>query len=229
MSAMFFYGYCPLQVPAGKLGDKIGPRKVLIAAMIICTMCVFAFAFPSHRYLLYISRFGVGAASAFAYIGPIMLAKMWLDKKYIASTVGLIQTLGCLGAIVSGRPVQYLAQNFGWQQAMIISGIISLAITMLFCIILEEKPKNAVQKDSDGDLKVIIKNPQTWYIAIAGFALWAPMSIIAETYGISFLERAQNTSLLIATTEWEWVWYGAAIGSPIIGLASDMLKTRKKY
>ena len=38
------------------------------------------------------------------------------------------------------------------------------------------------------------------------FVLWAPMSIIAETYGISFLERVQNTSLLIATTEWEWVY-----------------------
>ena len=146
MSAMFFYGYCPLQVPAGKLGDKIGPRKVLIAAMIICTMCVFAFAFPSHRYLLYISRFGVGAASAFAYIGPIMLAKMWLDKKYIASTVGLIQTLGCRRG------------NSQWQTSTILSTKFWLATSddyqrnhfisnhHAFCIILEEKPKTLFKK-----------------------------------------------------------------------------------
>ncbi len=38
ISAFYFYAYAPMQLPAGLLFDRYGPRKLMTAALILCAV-----------------------------------------------------------------------------------------------------------------------------------------------------------------------------------------------
>src|ERR1700735_5467360 len=44
VSAFYFYAYAPMQLPAGLLFDRYGPRKLMTFALILCALGSFFFA-----------------------------------------------------------------------------------------------------------------------------------------------------------------------------------------
>ena len=79
---LFFYGYWPMQLPAGVLADKYGPKKVLILATLICSISTIWLASTTYTLSVAITRVLTGVASSVAFIGPLMLARQWFNEKY---------------------------------------------------------------------------------------------------------------------------------------------------
>src|SRR5436189_2947094 len=44
VSAFYFYAYAPMQLPAGLLFDRYGPRKLMTFALVLCALGSFFFA-----------------------------------------------------------------------------------------------------------------------------------------------------------------------------------------
>ena len=64
MSAAFFYAYMPMQVVAGLLGDRFGPRKLLTAAAALCGIMTCLFVLSSHLWLAGLARFFIGMTAS---------------------------------------------------------------------------------------------------------------------------------------------------------------------
>src|SRR3990167_6980725 len=69
LQAFFYYGYMPMQIPAGLLFDRYGARKVLVSATAICAISIFVFAFTTNYYIACLMRLLMGATAAFSYVG----------------------------------------------------------------------------------------------------------------------------------------------------------------
>ena len=81
LAGFYYWAYTPMQVPAGMIYDKFGVRIVLCAA---CLLAVFGLSIfiSSHTYLSAgMGRFLIGLGTAFAYIGTLKLASIWLPPK----------------------------------------------------------------------------------------------------------------------------------------------------
>src|SRR3990167_1952022 len=50
ISAFYFYAYAPMQLPAGLLFDRYGPRKLMTAALCLCALGSFFFASTDHLF-----------------------------------------------------------------------------------------------------------------------------------------------------------------------------------
>ncbi|MGD0665746.1 MAG: MFS transporter, partial [Rhabdochlamydiaceae bacterium] len=73
LAASYFYAYLLLQIPAGLLLDKFGPRKTTTLAIALCALGSLVFAGAESLVVAGIGRFLTGAGAAFAAVNCLKL------------------------------------------------------------------------------------------------------------------------------------------------------------
>ncbi|MBM93386.1 MAG: MFS transporter [Legionellales bacterium] len=232
MSGCFFAAYAPMQLPVGMLCDRFGTKKLMTVAILVCGLATLCFSMVHSIVLASLMRFLIGLASAFAFVGPLVLATHWFEARHLATISGIIQTLGCLGAIFAGEPIAQLIQTFNWRTVVGYSGLLGLILTAFFAFYLKDKPDTESITEPERpiqlkDIKALCQQPHTRWISIAAFASWAPMSIFAELWGTSFLMTSYHASQTEATAATAWIWIGVAIASPLAGGWSTRIRSRR--
>jgi MFS family permease len=202
ISSLFYLSYTIMQIPAGLLVDRFGPRRLLSFATLICAFATLLSAVATNGFLAGVSRFLIGFGASFAYACPLIVAKYWFPPQRFAMIGGCVQTLGAMGAIIGNEPVAYLTNQIGWRWACIYSGLFGL-------------------------LQTVMRNPQTWCIAVVGLCYWAPMTVFAELWGRSFITQIHHINTEQASMMMCWVWVGVAFGGPFFGWLSNAIKSRK--
>ncbi|MEE3003746.1 MAG: MFS transporter [Pseudomonadota bacterium] len=234
LSSLFYYSYTAMQIPAGLLGDKFGPRKVLIVAALICSVALLIMANAQQPLMIGVSRLLIGFACSFGYIGPLMLASKWFAKEKFSMITGFIQALGCVGATIGTGPISHITAAHGWRVVMIYSSIAGAILAILFAIIVRDKPKGysediPMSKISETQiLKYVLAKKQTWITGILGFCFWSPIAVFAELWGVNFLMEIHKTTAPNVSGYIIWIWIGIAIGAPLFGWYSNFLCSRKK-
>lgn len=236
LSAFFYYGYTPMQIPAGLLLDRYGPRILLTLSMAICAIGAFAFGLTNSAIVASLARLCIGLVSAFAFVGALVLASRWFAAKYFALIVGLIQLMGCVGAIVGEAPVAIIVQSIGWRSTMFWSGGVGAVFAVLFWLVIRDRPDQSTNPEFVATtpglteferLGKVLKNPQTWAIGLYAFSCWAPIAIFADLWGIPYLKIFYNTSVAQAAMGVAIVWIGIALIGPLIGWWSNKIANRR--
>jgi predicted MFS family arabinose efflux permease len=236
LSAFFYYGYTPMQIPAGLLLDRFGPRILLTVSIAVCSVGAFIFGMTDNVMIASLSRLFIGIVSAFAFVGALVLAARWYAPKYFALIVGLIQLMGCIGAIVGEAPVAIIVQQIGWRSTMFWSAGVGAFFAVLFWLIIRDSPHNddaTIQHKRPNDLNEmqrlgrVLKNPQTWAIGLYAFSCWGPVAIFADLWGIPYLKTFYQTSAATAALGVAVVWIGIAIGGPVVGWWSNRIQNRR--
>lgn len=237
--ACFFYAYAAMQVPAGLICDHIGPKRSLILAISICALSTFLFQQTEHYWLAQCTRFAIGAASAFAFVCPLKLADKWFSADKQAMITGLVQLMGCFGAIFAQGPIAALVQHYGWRTSLFWTSLLGLAIACIYLIVLQDQPKNtptsspdhpkstAVWHETWQRFRQVISVRQNWAIGITAFAVWSPIAVFAESWGIAYLCALYNITPEAAAGHMMWVWIAMAIASPTAGWLSNYMRSRK--
>lgn len=222
IGAMYFYAYAAFQLPAGVLIDRFGAKKLLVSASLILTLGSFIFATTSSILIAQISRFLIGMGSAFAFIGCLKIGAQWLTMSSFPLVVGLTNLCGTLGALSGGKPLSYLVHEFGWREVLMQLSFVGLFITLILWLFLEDKPQTIKKSEADQPglltgLITVMKNPQSWIIALYGMLLVAPIAAIPEMWGVEYLKVAYDLSATEAAGITHTIFIGTAIGGPIIG------------
>ncbi len=237
LAAFYYYAYTPMQLPVGVLMDRYGPRRLLVIAALACALGSYLFS-HGNIHVAHFGRFMVGFGSAFAFVGVLKLATIWLPPTRFAMIAGWITTLGMLGAMGGVRLMGNLVQNIGWVEVTnfaVIGGVI-IAAVFWFAIPHHKKyspPANNVVKPTLSFKKLLrevvqlLEKPQIWLVGLVGLALYIPLSVFAELWGIPFLQRTYDVPSIRADHLVSMIFLGWAIGSPITGWISDQLRNRR--
>ncbi|MGD9107605.1 MAG: MFS transporter [Gammaproteobacteria bacterium] len=231
MLAIFYYAYAPMQLPAGLLFDRVGTRLLLTIMVLVCAVGTLLFGITDNIMIATIGRFLIGFSSAFAFLGALVLAARWLPHKYFALFVGLVQLLGCAGAIVGEAPIAVAVEHFGWQKTNFAAALIGFVLAILFWVLLRDHPEGAVIENKKSanvlkQLSAVLKNLQNWWVGLYAFAIWAPASIFAVLWGVPFLMTFYQISASAASFAVSLVWVGIGIGCPLVGWWSDHVGKR---
>lgn len=236
LAAFYYYAYTPMQLPVGMLMDRYGPRRLLILASILCAVGTYLFAESGYLMLAQIGRFMVGFGSAFAFVGVLKLATIWLPPQRFAMIAGLATALGMMGAAFGDIWLAEMVNSVGWHNTILISAtmgvVLALAILLAlpdddFAFTEAEKPESASYKQLVVGLLQLIKNPQVWLVGLVGCLLYLPTSVFAELWGIHYFESVYHFSKTAAAGAVSMIFLGWAAGGPIAGFISDKLKLRR--
>ncbi len=235
LSSAYYNAYTPMQLFVGVIVDRLGARKVLVSACLICMVGLFIFIHASSLELAKSGRFLIGFGSAFAYITVLKLVALWLPPNRFAAAAGLTSAFGMSAGIFSQIYLATFVQKVGYKAALstgLIAGVI-LAI-LLFLIVRDcprEKrlqpnaPKLTLRQTLYG-LRLVLLKSETWVIGIVGLLLYLPASAFLDLWGIPYLETAYHVTAQKAAMIIFFVYAGWIIAGPLIGALSDKIRLR---
>ncbi len=234
LSGIYFYSYAAMQMPAGVLMDTFGPRRVLTLATAICAISTLAFAVTSSFFMACIARLMIGFGSAFAAIGAMKLASTWFKPERFALLVGLMVTIGMLGAIGGEAPLAIMIDILTWRDSMLIMGYVGLAVALLIFLIVRDKPQNALYKaDTTQELSIreslppLFKNKKLWIVATYSGLMFMSTPVFCGLWGVPFLMTKMGLSKTVAANYISLVFVGWVIAGPLWGIYSNHLGRRK--
>ena len=231
--AMYYYIYTPMQVVVGVTTDYFGPKRVLTTAIAFCAIGAFLFAYSHVYWIAAVGRLFIGFGSAFAFVGVLKLAAMWLPKKFFAMFVGITTSLGMLGGMFGDIELSRLVGSIGWRAVLFGSAGFGVVLMLVYIFFVKErKPERQVETATINmlmrSLWQIVKTWQLWCAGIIGGLLYLSLSAFAELWGIPFLRSVHSSHKEIADTVNSLVFFGWLIGSPLTGWLSDKIRSRKK-
>ena len=233
--SMYMVTYTVMQIPAGIIVDRWGPRKIITIAAIICGVGCLLFAGTNNFVLLLIGRILIGYGASFALVTCTKLATIWFHPNKFAFLFGFMITVGFIGGIFGINMSTFLISLYGWRNSMKIAGILCFVIaSMLWWIIRDINPvftqdiiqeKFSIRKLCCQLIEVIL-DKQAWLSAMYAGFMFVPTTILAF-WGTTYLSESNNLPLELAGGLTSTIFIGWIVGSPIFGLISDFLGKRK--
>lgn len=234
MVAFYYYAYTPMQLPVGVLMDRYGPRRLLVIAALICALGSYLFA-HGHLGTAEVGRFMVGLGSAFAFVGVLKLATLWLPPSRFAMIAGMVTSLGMLGAMFGDVWLGRFVQSVGWQTTVNVCAVLGIFIAALIWFTIPNQ-RQAVHAEHTAvpmtyrqllaEFSVLIRKPIIWIVGLVGCLLYLPTSAFAELWGIPYLEHFYKLSSATAADTISMIFLGWAVGGPIVGWISDRFSKR---
>ncbi len=235
--ATFYYIYAPMQIVVGLLMDRYGPRNLLTLAAFSCSMGAYLFVSSHYLFVAEAGRFLIGFGSAFAFIGVMKLAAIWLPVRRFAFISGLAVAFGMVGGIAGDLVLTSLLSTEGWRLTHYWVAILGLLLTLGIFLIVRDRPEESNQVVAHAprlSLQEIcfgcwqlMKNRQIWINVFIGFLMYLPLSGFAESWQIPFLTRLTGFTQEQAATASAMVFLGWAIGGPLMGWFSDTIHQRR--
>jgi sugar phosphate permease len=234
LSAYYYHAYVPMQIIVGLLMDRYGPRHLLTVACFMCAIGTWLFAARFGLGVAEAGRFLVGLGSAFAFVGALKLATIWLPPNRFALVSGIILCLGMVGGMVGDILLRTLVDTIGWTTTLYFSAAAGVVLAViLWGVIRDTNPYHVghiIHKMSFRELIlglwVIVRRRQIWLSGLVGLLLYLSLSAFAEMWGISYLEQARGLSRVDAASVNSMVFLGWAVGGPFWGWFSDFISVR---
>lgn len=234
ISAFYFYAYAPMQLPSGLLFDRYGPRKLMTFALTLCALGSFFFASTTSILTAALGRFLIGIASAFSFIGVLVLISRWFPPQQFALLAGIAQSMSSIGAMFGEMPLAALVNAVGWREASFILAFVGLGLALLFWCMIRDYPKQQTQarpdrsfKDEWKRLMSVCSKSYTWATGAYACSIWTPIAVFAALWGVPYLQQKYQISTILASSLCSMIWLGIGIGSPVLGWISDKIGTRR--
>jgi MFS family permease len=239
LSGFYYYAYTPMQLFVGVIVDRYRIRNVLVAAILCCAVGSFLFA-STHAYdLAAFGRFLQGFGSAFAFVGALKLATKWLPVWWFAAFSGICTSLGFLGGAFGDITLTHLMKIMNWRDLIHIFVALGFIFALVVWFCLSIRPKHA--REFDVKLKGaelvtlkmaflqlwgLIKMPYIWAAGIIGGLMFLPTIVFADLWGIPYMQEFHGYSLTQAGLLTSMIYFGWAVGGPLQGVLSSLLKKR---
>lgn len=121
----FFWSYVIFMVPAGYIGDKIGPRLTQGFSSLLWGLTTALNVVSRGVGSLFGLRFVLGIAEAPLYTSGSKSIKEWFPKKERSFASGTFNNASKLGGTVAVPLVAILITTVGWRQSFALIGVIS--------------------------------------------------------------------------------------------------------
>ncbi|MBI2792979.1 MAG: MFS transporter [Gammaproteobacteria bacterium] len=223
-SGLYYIGYAGMHIPVGILLDKYGPKWILPLCMILTVIGLMPLLYAEHWIYPGIGRLLIGMGSSAAILGVFKIIRMSFPEDKFTFILGCSVTIGLLGAIYGGQPVNYLMHTFGSEivlQFIILLGIL-LAIATFFAV-----PKQTTNRASQGwvaSVKEVLTNPQIIFVCLfAGFMV-GPLEGFADVWGKEYLKSVYKLNENVAASLPSLIFLGMCFGSPILSWITEKTK-----
>lgn len=178
-----------LSIPMGMLGDRIGPKRVVAACMVVAVLGGFLRTFGSSFPMQMLSMFMLGAGISALNANLIKIFGTWFKNK-AQLAMGFFYASSSLGVVAANIIAPMIGDVFG----NYLGSAIALTVAgALWLVALRDAPKGEALAVSEGGswaaLKVAAKSKNVWLIglnyglclaAVTAFASLTPQVLVLQ-------------------------------------------------
>jgi MFS family permease len=227
----YYYTYSIMSLVAGASLDWLGAKRALPVGLLLFASGCLLFLLPSLG-AGYTGRLLQGAGSAFAFTGAVYLAAHGLPARWLSTAIGTTQCLGMAGGFAGTFVLgPLLERGMNWQWVWLFLGTSALLIGVVLFV---STPAVAAQATAGGVVHsfispytIVFRNTKSYLCGIISGLLFAPTTIGAMTWGVSFFQKDRGLTYHNAVTTASLITMGWVVGCPVLGWFSDRLGRRK--
>lgn len=222
LGAYYLYAYALMQMPLGFIVDRIGVKRTVLISLSLCILGTLWLTQSSSIFEAKCSRVLVGAGSACAFMSALKWASDHFQESKRAFLMGATLTLGTLGALSAAYPLVYAVDNYGWKNAVVLSGFVGIGLFTVVLFFLKDskshghthktKQPSAPKHDVWGALKSIATSKTILIYSFLTVGVYIPLAVLADLWGVAFLIEKFELGRADAASTNMLMYAGLAIG-----------------
>lgn len=231
----FTIAYGIFEIPVGRWGDRIGPRRVLprIAVCWSFFTALTGACFGFWQLLVVRFLFGMGEAGAFPNTARVLAR--WFPDRERARAQGFLLAASQVGLIVAMPVAGYLLEWFGWRWMFLTFGVLGVVWAIAFHAWFRDDPAahpavNASEREWIGSSRAVPvskHDPIPWELVLRNRSIWALCgTMICGSFNSyfyfswfpSYLEQARQVANLESGWLTSTLYLGGALGMLCGGL-----------
>lgn len=138
----FTLAYALFEIPGGWLGDKMGPRRVLMRVVTWWSIFTAATGFAWNYTTMLVCRFLFGAGEAGAFPNITKMFTIWLPQKERGMAQGITWLCARWGGAFTPLLVLWVLQFMKWQHAFVLFGVLGVVWAIVFFLWFRDNPKD---------------------------------------------------------------------------------------
>jgi MFS family permease len=237
LSSMYFYANALFLFPAGILLDRYSTKRLLIAAVISCTVGTFAFGMAETYFVAAAGRAFVGFGAAFCFLSCVRLASRWFPPSKMAFVTGIVVTMAMLGGLVAQTPFEILSNYVGWRHAVLIDAALGIIVGLVILFFVQDRPPGThdnihAEKAHLKNLGLwcsigtVLLNKNNWLGGIYTSLLNLPVFLLGALFGIHYLVEVHHLTAVQGSYATAMFFVGVIFGAPAFGWFSDHIGRR---
>lgn len=223
--------YAALQLPAGKLLDKVGPRVVMVVGSLLMAAGQALMAVNDDYKVALFARILIGAGDAPIFITASRLVAEWFPPRRAPIMVQFTAQMGQLGQLATAIPVAWLLTAEGWSPTFLT--LAGVGVVVAVALLGVRSPNDA---DKAGSAQLSAPRPRTT-VSRAGVKLgfWTHFTAlfsantIALLWGVPFFITAQGRSRAEASVLLTVLTLSKFVVSPVVGMATARHPLRRSW
>ena len=137
ISSVFYLVAGVLKIPMGILIDKYGAKKILLSVIVFTSIGSILFANSNSFSGFLIARTLMALSYASAFLCTVKVISQYFHPRLYALLIGIILSLGYLGASFAGGPLSDITIKFGIHDTYFAIAIIGMILFLLLAIQLD--------------------------------------------------------------------------------------------
>ena len=219
-SGIYYIGYSLMHLPIGIMLDRFGPKKILPICMIMTVIGLLPIIFAEYWVYPIIGRALIGMGSSAAILGSFKVIRLGFSEDRFTRMLSLTVTIGLIGAIYGGGPVNYMCMTLGYKTVVALFATIGFAlaiITYLTIPAIESTHKTTII----ADIKDVFSNPKVIIVCLLAGLMVGPLEGFADVWGTAFLKQNYGFDSAIASSLPSLIYIGMCFGSPLLSLIAE--------
>ncbi|AKQ53786.1 MFS transporter [Bordetella hinzii] len=247
----FGWTYAAMQIPGGWLVDRVAPRVLYAAALILWSAATFFMGFAGSFVLLFVLRLAVGALEAPAYPINNRVVTTWFPEKERATAIGFYTSGQFVGLAFLTPVLAWLQHHYGWHMVFVSTGLLGIVWGVVWFLVYREprqfKGANAAEIDliqqgggvvdlerrvtekktpfSWGDLGLVMSRRKLWGVYLGQFCLTSTLWFFL-TWFPTYLVKYRGMDFIKSGFLASVPFLAAFIGVLCSGVLSDFLIRR---
>lgn len=226
-SGIYYIGYAAMHIPIGILLDRVGPKIILPLSILLSVLGMMPLIYSDDWAYPTLGRLLIGMGSSGAILGVFKIIRLGFGDANFNRMLGISATIGLIGAIWGGLPLQFLLDSFGLEKLIwMISSIGFLLAISIYIAMPKQEPLSMVGNASILiDIKNVLTNKKVLAVCLLGGMMVGPLEGFADVWGKEYLKSSMGFDDNLASGLPSYLFFGMCFGAPVITLLADKFKS----
>ena len=240
MSSLYFYLYAFEQPLVGFLSDRLGPRRVIGYWSLAAAAGCFLFGMAPNIGWASVGRALIGLGVGGVYVPAVKAFSLWFRKNEFATMIGLLMSMGNLGAVIATTPLAWATDSWGWRPTFFMIGGITLVLAFVTLWLTRDyvPPSEPAQVNPaatpggnpspKAKAVHVLASGQFWIIAMIFFGIYGTLVTLQGLWATPFLMTVLGIERIFASKLNMLIPVGVIIGAPFFGWLTDWFSFDKR-
>ncbi|MFZ5677531.1 MAG: MFS transporter [Pseudomonadota bacterium] len=235
IAAIYTWVFALCQFLSGALLDRMGAQRILLPAILLVALGVFAFANANSFAMLLLSQALIAIGACTGFVGAGYVGGKWFGMAKFSFMFGLVQFCASLFSAFGQNFLSYALTVLHWQQLFNYVGIFGLVLLLLAVLYLRDPAPVAAPAGQSfavflgevfKSIGEVARIPHIWLAAAFGALCFGVMLALGVVWAPKLL-MARGLDPGAANLATSFLWLGLAAGCFIAPWISDRMQRRK--